>query len=455
MELTLGQRKPDQSHVADNVEDRADLFGLLGRVWRRKFAVLLVGAVLLAPAAVVIERLTPQYHAETQILVDDRRTQILGLPDIRSTVVSTEDIVLSEVQVLQSRTLAREVIGRLSLSLDPEFNATLRPPSASSSIVAKIRDWLRAIPQVAKYLPVHATTTTSEADDPEARVVDAFLSKLSVLPTGKSRVIRVIFDSQSPVTAARVANALAAQYLSDQIATKVDAAKTATAWMEEHLVSLRADTERARAAKDQYRRDNNLYVSDRDTTLNTQEASQINQQLTAAVARQTEAEARLASATGLMQRGDTGMMSELIQSPGIQSLRQQESLLLQKIAELETSYGANFPAAQRAVAQLHDLRQTIARETARVVESFMSDVVREKQNVARLTAALTALKQKVGEDFTAESRVTTLDRDITSSDSIYQLFLDRVKQVKLEEGTQQADSAIISRADPPGRSLFP
>ena len=111
----------------------------------------------------------------------------------------------SQVQLILSRDLAREVIKKLKLGELPEFDPVLRGARCCArllSLFGIIKD------------PMSMT--------PEERVLKSYYERLEVFQVEKSRVIAIEFESQDAELAARVANAIAESYLVLQQTAKQD-----------------------------------------------------------------------------------------------------------------------------------------------------------------------------------------------------------------------------------------
>ena len=107
--------------------------GALGRaLWRKKFLILGLTLFAAAIAFVAVNLITPRYKSEARVLVETREN-IFFRPDAeksrdRATTVDQE-AVTSQVQLVLSRDLAREVIKKLKLGERPEFDPVLDGPS--------------------------------------------------------------------------------------------------------------------------------------------------------------------------------------------------------------------------------------------------------------------------------------------------------------------------------------
>ena len=130
----------------------------------------------------------------------------------RSTMIDPE-AVTSQVQLVLSRDLAREVIKREKLTDNPEFD-----PAASRSVMRTILGLIGLVRD--------PSTMTREE-----RTLEAYYERLNVFAIEKSRVIVITFSSADPQLAARVANDIAATYLQKQQVAKQDQTRAASQWL--------------------------------------------------------------------------------------------------------------------------------------------------------------------------------------------------------------------------------
>src|ERR1700743_3408469 len=163
---------------------------------RRWIIVPTVAALILS--LVVVNLITSRYKSEARILIDGRENVFLRPTGEREEQRAALDAeaVTSQVQLVQSRELAREIIKKNKLAERPEFDPVLSGLSPLKSLVALFgigRD------------PFSMT--------PEERVLDAYYDRLTVYAVDKSRVIVVEFQSRDADLAARVANSIADSYL--------------------------------------------------------------------------------------------------------------------------------------------------------------------------------------------------------------------------------------------------
>ena len=111
--------------------DRTALNGaaVLAILRRRKW--LLLASILLCPllAYVAITQLTPRYTATGTLLYDASEYKLRELQSILRVDPITDAVMASQAEVLRGMPVVEQVAVRLNLHANPEFNASLRPPS--------------------------------------------------------------------------------------------------------------------------------------------------------------------------------------------------------------------------------------------------------------------------------------------------------------------------------------
>jgi polysaccharide biosynthesis transport protein len=116
----------------------------------------------------------------------------------------------------------------------------------------------------------------------EERTMEAYYSRLNVTGIDKSRVIAIDFSSANPDVAARIANSVAETYLSMQQSAKLDQTRAAGTWLAGEIEKMRKSVEDAEAKVEEYRSRSNLFVGSNNTSLPTQQLTELNSQIAAA-----------------------------------------------------------------------------------------------------------------------------------------------------------------------------
>src|SRR3984957_13602219 len=159
-------------------------FVAIGQALSRKRSWIIVPTVLAAVLSITaVNMITPRYKSEVRILIDGRENIFLRPNGERAEDRNALDAeaVTSQVQLLLSRDLARDIIKKNRLAELPEFDPVLRGLSPVKSLLALFgigRD------------PFSLT--------PEERVLDAYFDRFTAYAVDKSRVVVIEFQSQDP-----------------------------------------------------------------------------------------------------------------------------------------------------------------------------------------------------------------------------------------------------------------
>src|SRR6185436_14027867 len=198
--------------------------------------------------------------------------------------------------------------------------------------------------------------------------------------------IRVTFDSTDRQKAATIANAIADQYIVDQLETKFDASKRASDWLGERLGQLGEQVRAAESAVEQYKSQNGLSGVADDNSATTQQMTDLNGQIVLARSNVAEQEAKFRQINQLYHAGNgLDSIAEVLNSPLISQLRGQQAELIRKEAELSTKYGERHPQMIALKDERSNLDKKVDEEVRRIIQNLRNPV-----SVAR--ARLTSLE---------------------------------------------------------------
>lgn len=415
------------------------------QVLRRRAAVILgIVACITVATLLVVFQLTPLYTATTLVLLDPREQQVVDIEAVMSGLPPDSAVVDSEVEVLRSRRLAARVVDQLNLMEDDEFNGALQEPGLLASLN-----------------PIALFSQGEQLDQETSRqrqlnkVIDAFHSRLGVGRRGLTYVIAIRFTSDDAAKATQIANKTAELYILEQLEAKYEATKRANEWLNGRLSELRNDVRAAEEAVEIYRRDNDL-VSTSGLTVNEQQLAELSGQLILARADLAEKEATFRRFQDLRRSGSgTDTLANVLQSPVIAQLRQQEAEVDRRRAELSSRYGDRHPEMIKVRAERRDLAVAINREVTRTVANVENEVEVTRTRVASLEQSLQDLEGRSGEGGLKEVRLRELESDAEAIRNLYESFLERFKQTSEQTNLQESDARILSGATVPTEPSYP
>ncbi len=423
---------------------------------RRQTTFMIVAATVFALAVIVtiaMQLWFPLYTGSADVILDQHKQTVVNEQEVMGGLPSDPFTVDTEVAVLQSRDLAEKVDAELNLDRDPFFNHDARPPGLlrpiKLAVIGAIHGLVDAI--TGKQEPSEAL----KAQIAHEKVIDNVLKHLKVTRSGLTYVIEVGYQADTATKAALVANTYADKYLLEQLDAKFEATERANQWLNSRLAGLRDQVVAAESAVERYKAANGL-LSAEGNTLTEQEISNLNNQLAATKAQEAEQVARLNTAQNQMARGSTGDdVGEALNSQVIQQLRAQRAEVSRQVADLEARYGPRHPELLRAKQQLNDIDNQIQAEIKRVISNLQAQAQVARQRTASIQASLSQSKGTLVANNSAGVKLNELERNADSARTLYQSFLDRFKQTTAQQGIEQSDSRVISRAKTPTKMSSP
>jgi succinoglycan biosynthesis transport protein ExoP len=416
----------------------------LGQALARKKAWIIVPTLLAAVLSVTaVNLVTPRYKSEARILVDGRENIFLRpngeRNEERSSVVDAE-AVTSQVQLLLSRDLAREIIKKNKLAERPEFDPVLQGFSPFKSLLALFgigRD------------PFSLT--------PEERVLDTYYDRFTAYAVDKSRVIVIEFQSWDPELAARVANSIADGYLVLQQNARQEQAKSAGQWLSGEIDSLRKKVAEAESRVEDFRSKSSLFVGTNNTTLSNQQMGELNTQLNNARALKSDAESKARLIREMLQSGKPIEASEVLNSELTRRLSEQRVTLRAQLAEQSSTLLDNHPRIKELKAQLADLDRQLREEASKLSRSFDSDARIAGGRVEGLSASLEQVKKQAGSTNTQDVQLRALEREAKAQRDLLESYLAKYREANTRENIEAApaDGRIISRASVSNTPAYP
>src|SRR3954452_12288116 len=414
-------------------EDELSLAELLQVVGRRRW--LLLGCIFPGGLAgmAALGALTPVYDARALLIIEPDSGARAGATVPTASQTPDSASVDSQVQILASRSLAREAIQALGLAADPELAGS----GSSGALAALLR------------------RQTPPTPAPAVDVVARFIDQLSVEREGKSHVIAVSWRSADAGKAARVANKLAELYMAGQLTRKDAASRRQSGRLDAQLEALKGQLATAEATLAAYRA---ASKAGRAEMLGAEEGdiSGLDSQLVAATVARTGKEVVLARLNRVVEMGsDTAAAGEVGGSPMLDNLLALKADLLRHEAELAGQYGQRHPKIVAIASEKAMLDDRIRTERRTLLQQYQGEVVRARAGEQVLARKLQELKgMALRREATAE-RSQELLREVELSRRLYESYLARASSEDQATDTVEPDARLISEAVPPTEPSFP
>ncbi|WP_137132970.1 Wzz/FepE/Etk N-terminal domain-containing protein [Rhizobium sp. FY34] len=428
------------SGVSGNQDADIDIGQLFAAVWDRRRTILATTAIVGVLAFVGASFMTPDFKAETRILIEARGTNIAGQePQGANEPVLDQYNIVSQAQILQSADLIQQVARDLNLSALKEFD-----PDAHSSL-----------PNLLVLLGLKPDPMNLPSDE---RVIKTFREKLQVYPVEGSRVIAIEMASEDPKLAAAIPNRMAEVYLTMQSGAKLGTHTDATRWLEPEIATLRDRVREAEQKVADYRTSAGLFQSGENTSFSSQQLNDISAELARVRGERANAEARAENVRAALKSGrNSDTLGDVVGSAMIQRLKETEANVQAEIAQASIALMDGHPRLKGLRGQLSGIRQQIEAETRKILGSLESEANVGKLRETQLMAQLNGLKADSARSGDEEVGLRALEREATAQRQLLETYLARYREAssRVDPNSTPADARIVSTAIDPVEPYFP
>ena len=402
-------------------------------VRRYKVIILCITVIGVCLAALVTLQLRQQFTAAALVVVDDRDSQILGFEPDMAPGVGVTNQVDTEVEVARSAKVGERAAIALGIANWPEF----RQGASTSFLLRSLfgltnRDGANSTPVDFATLP----------DTEQARLVGALMARAKINRVGLTSVISIGAIAYDPATAARMANALADAYLTEQISAKIESNERAATFLRQRVESLASDI----GTGEQQLND---FITKTLGQLGSPEAKALLLQTTAEAQQQQASSEALASIQAALAQND---YDTLVSLAGVD----QANLAKQRQALVAQINGDNDPArladAQKSLDALNDEIKTAAEQRSTELQDGLS-TLQAQSAATRQQIAASVSQLQLPQDVSVQ--LFRMQQDSETRRSLYDSFLTKLRQVEQQTDFNLPDSRVIASATPPSAPSFP
>ena len=434
---------PRQTISSDAVDDGAiDLRSLGRRVAARKWWIIIPTLLAVAGMFAFVSTVKTRYTADAKVFLDNQESYYTrpDKMDIASGDKLDPEAVMSQVQLVTSRELAREAIRELKLAGDPEFD----PAAKSAGPFDRVMIML-------------GLQRNPAAMPPEDRILDAFSEKLLVFQLPKTRVLQIEFTSQKPALAARAANVVAELYIKKRSSAKKGDALRARDWLAETIRTLRPKVEEANLAVARFREQNGLLRGSGDRTTLSQELGELVSKLSDARSQRSDAEAKSTIIKRMLRSGRIMDIPDVAKDELIRRIAEQRVNLRAQLAlELRTLLPGH-PRVKELQSQVGALDVELRQAAEKVARTLDNDATLAASRIRFLEAEVNKRRQAAGEGGEKDAQLKMLEQEAATLDSQLQPALAKFNDASSREFADSTppDVRLVSPATEPVLPTFP
>jgi capsular exopolysaccharide synthesis family protein len=388
-----------------DADETLDLRRLVHILLRRRWQILLVAALVVAPAAVWTFMAQPMYASATLVSVDPDPVEVLPYREVdRPKITSNYELFMkSQDQMLRSPTLFNRIAERLRTEPDAE-------------------QLLPEIPRLWQGLSMQRIENTS--------------------------LFRLGYLAPSPEVAARVANLYAEEYIRRHFETRQETREKARQLLERELEALEQRVQLSEKQLVSYAQQNNLPATPDGPGTAQQKLSTLAGQSTDAEAQVFAAQARV----DMLARASVSEFPSSLNSGVIQGLQSKVLQLEHDLTALRVSFGENWPAVVQRRDELAAVREQLDREKLAVLtearEQATLELAAAQSRRNLLAGSLASQQQLVNQIENATIQYNIIRREVETNQKMYDGMLERLKQASVTAGMEFGGFHVVEPATP-------
>jgi succinoglycan biosynthesis transport protein ExoP len=419
----------------------SEAFNFLTSICRRQSPIFLV-LIPCAMALGFVYLLTAPsiYTAVAKIVIDPRKEPTSQQQQTMIDMTIDPAAVPTQVEILTSDNINLSVINDLKLTEDPEF---IGP---DTGLVGTIFNLISHT--------FHLESARSELQL-QQKALARFEARRTVRRIPQAYAIEISFQSIDAGKAARIANAISDAYVVDQLDAKYQSTRRASAWLQDRIMSLRAEASADVRALMKFRQQNNI-VESGGKLMNEQQLSEVNTQLVLARAAAAEAKARLDSIQKIMSQDIPDVsVTDALKSEVIIKLRQQYLEIAGRESIWAKKYGPDHLATIALRNQMSELRRNVADEMAKIAQSYKTEYEIALSREASIERSLAVAVEVSHVTDNAQVKLRELESNAQTSRTMYDNFLQRYTETVQQQSVPMSEARLISRATPPAHRSQP
>ncbi len=464
MKSGLSMLNAQEYSAADNLT-LPDLWNIV----RRRRAV--VAAVLLAVLAVAVTYCvfsTREYQAMGEVNVKREASDALNLGALmgdgsadESDLMDTNRALQTQVNILESQTLALDVVKQLHIEDSADFKPRFDP----------VERLLRAISPGGVPDPADGTF-----DDMPARrdhIYKVFEKNTKVTLVPGTRLIQISYTSTDPKVAAAVVNKLIETLTDYNFQARYKATSQASDWLSKQLSDLRSRSDELQAELADRQKDSGVYSFGRDggqgkglayspvldqlqqatTSLNQAETNRVMRGAMYEAARTGDPEMIAGLNNALVANGAPSAVGNSLTL--MQTLRGQEATEQALISQTAAKFGTAYPKLEEMRASFNSLKQSITEEQGRLMSQTKGDYEVAQQVEASTRAIFEQQKQGAQALNSKAIEYEILRQEADDSRNLYAKLLSRQKEADVLQSMRPSNITVLEPGRVPSKPAKP
>ena len=444
----------DSSQTWQAKQDTIDISQYIRILKRRKWSIILITFLSLVLGVYYLSKATPIYQASAKIQADPVQPNASAQDQY---IMNSMVFLFYETQyeIIQSRKVAETVVDKLDLVNKYKVELEeLKAEGGNKGLLDPLKTFIKGF--IADEEEQNSGPVELTDNQLRTMLAQAIQAGLSVSGGTQSQIINISYQSEDPLLAAEIVNAISESYIEFGLEARLSQIKDTAEWLSEQLEELRVTLQESEDKLRNFRLSQNLMDTEQQQRIANTQLQTLNTELVRAQTQLSEAQEIYSQVQQLEREGgDYRALGPVLQSNTIRDLVREESTLSRKVQELSERYGEKHPKMIAARSDLASAQANLDREALKIVENIRKEYrlaqVQEKNIRDLITQTTTELQSYQGDSF----ELTRLEREVENNRRVYESFLGKLMEADVSGDYDASNIRIIDNATIPEYPVKP
>lgn len=422
--------------------DFIDFWDIIRTVAHYKYMLAIFIIIVAVFAVYLAGKMTPAYVATATLLLNDNYENILKLSKPLD-LGNDDEFVVTEIKLIQSRSMIGQVIDALDMANHPAFNASFQEPGGGAKADNS--------PNTDKKLQRRTEESVRNS------MIGLFSSNLTVKSIPQTRMIKVTYESSSPTLARDVANTLSEMYIKRHDKVFKANAERESKWLDDRIRQVRKQLQDLEVQLSEFLESNDLVVLNGVSDLSAAKIKQLKNQ----VLKEQQRNLKFAGIKDFVEEVGRSNIDALFGieyvalNPTIQILRQAQIRAQQKVNELSLVYGPKHPLMINARKTLSEANSNLVQDLKTLLENTEITLTTSNHVLSRLRQELSQARAEHQKNQKLENHFINVTKEIESSRQLYEKLLQESLHNRLRTASHIGIAIIVDAAFTPSVPIRP
>jgi succinoglycan biosynthesis transport protein ExoP len=431
----------------------------LREYWRvfysNKWSIFGFSCIVTLLTVIVVFNIAPVYRGNSTLLIEPRQANIVSVQEIYSFDGGSE-YILTQFEILKSRTLAKKVISKHNLLNHPTFNKQERKLPDQLKFIQDISIKSFISEHLPGVFPVNEPQQASKESSLES-VTDAFLSQLNISPVPKTQLVYISFESTDAELAALIANSIGTTYIEENLAAELELTLKATSWLNGQLRDQRIDLTNSEGRLQSYRKrediigiNGGLGIAERDIDLVSRKLIDAERELLGLKSLNDQI-----SKAGRSNASELQLIPSILAHPLVQKLKDDVAGVEVRRSEIADRYGSKHPRMKAIESELKTAYSNLNTQSIAIAQSIGNEYQVAVEAVKSLERSLADTRNNMLQLSGKEFRLKELQQDVDTKRTLYDQFYKRLNETTATGDLTTANARITDPAIKPSIPVKP